>query len=53
MGDKWYCLALDGWASGSSKVMLCVTWSKGRKMGSMNMSENSSSKAETYGSLAL
>ena len=32
--------------------MLCVTQSEGGKMGSMNMSENSSNKAEFYGSLA-
>ena len=50
-GDKWYCLGLGGWASGSSKVMLCVTWSEGRKTGSTNMSKNSSNKAEIYGSL--
>ena len=52
VGDKRYCLGLGGWASGSSKVMLCVTWSEGRKTGSMNISENSSNKAEIYGSLA-
>ena len=43
---------LGGWASRSSKVILCVTWSKGRKMGSSNTSENSSKKAEIHGSLA-
>ena len=52
VGDKWYCLGLGGWASGSSKVMSCVIWSKGGKTGSANMSENSSNKAEIYGSLA-
>ena len=51
-GDKWYCLGLGGWASGSSKVMSCVMRSEGGKTGSANMSENSSSKAEIYGSLA-
>ena len=51
-GDKWYCLGLGGWASGSSKVMSCVMQSKGGKTGSANMSENSSNKAEIYGSLA-
>ena len=51
-GDKRYCLGLGGWASGSSKVMLCVMRSKGRKTGSVNTSENSSNKAEIYGSLA-
>ena len=52
VGDKWYCLGLGGWASGSNKVMFCVTQSKGGKTGSMNMSKNSSNKAEIYGSLA-
>ena len=52
VGDKWYCLGLDGWASGSSKVMLCVTQSEDGKTGSANMSENSSNKAEIYRSLA-
>ena len=33
-------------------VMAYVTWSEGRKTGSMNMSENSSNKAEIYGPLA-
>ena len=51
-GDKQYCLGLGGWASWSSKVMSCVMQSEGRKMGSTNMSENSSNKAEIYGSLA-
>ena len=51
-GDKQYCLGLGGWASGSSKVMLCVTQSKGGKTGSANTSENLSNKAEIYGSLA-
>ena len=51
-GDKQYCLGLGGWASGSSKVMLYVTRSTGRKTGSTNMSENLSNKAEIYGSLA-
>ena len=51
-GDKWYCLGLGGWASGSSKVMLCVTQSKGGKTGSANTSEDFSNKAEIYGSLA-
>ena len=31
VGDKWYCLGLGGWASGSSKVMSCVTLSEGGK----------------------
>ena len=52
LGDKWYCLGLGGWASGSSKVMLCVTKSEGINSGSSNMSENSSNKAEIDGSLA-
>ena len=51
-GDKRYCLGLGGWASGSSKVMSCVTRSEGGKTGSVNTSENSSNKAEIYGSLA-
>ena len=51
-GDKWYCLGLGGWVLGSSKVMLCLTWSKGGKMHSLNMSENSSNKAEINGLLA-
>ena len=34
VGDKRYCLGLGGWASGSSKVMLCVMRSKGGKTGS-------------------
>ena len=51
-GDNWYCLGIGGWASGSRKVMLCVTQSEGRKMGSANTSENLSNKAEIYGSLA-
>ena len=45
-GDKQYCLGLGGWASESSKVMSCVTWSKGGKTGSMNTSKNSSNKVE-------
>ena len=44
-------MGLGGWVSGSSKVMLCVTWSEGGKTGSVNTSENSSNKAEFYGSL--
>ena len=52
VGDKWYCLGWGGWASGSNKVMSCVTQSKGRKTGCINMSENSSNKAKIYGSLA-
>ena len=52
VGDKWYCLGLGGWASGSNKVMSCVTWSEGRKMGSTNISENSSNKGEIHKSLA-
>ena len=32
-GDKRYCLDLGGWASRSSKVMSCMTWSEGGKMG--------------------
>ena len=51
-GDKQYCLGLGDWVSGSSKVMLYVMWSEGRKMGSANIPENSSNKAEIYGSLA-
>ena len=51
-GDKRYCLGLGGWASGSSKVMLHVTRSKGGKTGSANMSKNLSNKAKIYGSLA-
>ena len=50
-GDKRYCLGLGGWASGSSKVMSCVMWSEGRKKGSVNMSKNSSNKAEIHRSL--
>ena len=50
-GDKWYCLGLSGWTSGSSKVMLCVTWSEGRKTGAVNASKNLSNKAEIYGLL--
>ena len=52
VGDKRYCLGLGGWASGSSKVISSVIWSEGGKMGSVNTSENSSNKAEIYGSLA-
>ena len=52
VGDKGFCLGLGGWASGPSKVMLCVMWSKGRKTSSANTSKNSSNKAEIYGSLA-
>ena len=48
-GDKWYCLGLGGWASGSSRVMLCVTCSEGGKTGSANTSENLSNKAESMG----
>ena len=51
-GDKWYCLGLGGWPSGSTKVVLSVMQSEGRKTGSMNTSENSSNKAEIYRSLA-
>ena len=51
--DKRYCLGLGGWASGSSKVMSCVTQSKGGKRACVNMSENLSNKAEIYRSLAL
>ena len=51
-GDKQYCLGLGGWVSGSSKVMLCVMRAKDGKIGSVNTSENSSNKAEIYGSLA-
>ena len=49
--DKWYCLGLGGWVSGSSKVMSCVMQSEGGKMGSANTSENLSNKAEIYGLL--
>ena len=52
VGDKWYCLGLSSWASGSSKVISCVMWSKGRKTGSANTSKNSSNKAEIYRLLA-
>ena len=52
VGDKRYCLGLGGWAFGSSKVISCVTQSKGKKIGSANMSENSSNKVEIYDSLA-
>ena len=52
VGDKRYCLGLGGWASRSSRVRLCVMWSKGKKVASTNMSENLSNKAEIYGSLA-
>ena len=45
-------MGLGGWASGSNKVMSCVTQSEGRKIGSMNTSENLSNKTEIYGSLA-
>ena len=51
-GDKQYYLGLGGWASRTSKVMSCVTQSKGRKTGSVNTSENSSNKAEIHRSLA-
>ena len=50
-GDKWYCLGLGGWASGSNKVMSCVMRSKGGKTGSAKTYENLSNKAEIYGSL--
>ena len=40
-----------GWASRSSKVMLCVIWYKGRKTGSMNTYENFFNKAEIHSSL--
>ena len=52
MGDKQYCLALGGWASGSSKVILCVIPPEGRNTSCSNISENSSNKAEINGSLA-
>ena len=52
VGDKWYCLGLGGWASGSTKVMSCVMKSEGGKTGSTNTSENLSNKAKIYGSLA-
>ena len=51
-GDKWYCLGLSDWASGSSKVMSCVTQSEGKKMSSSSMLEKLSNKTEIYGSLA-
>ena len=52
-GYKQYYLGLGGWASGSSKVMLCVTWFKCRKTGFMQIRLiNSFNKAEIYGSLA-
>ena len=51
-GDKQYCLGLGGWASGSNKVMLCVTQSEGGKTGSPNTSENSSNKGKINGLLA-
>ena len=50
-GDKWYCLGLGGWVSGSSRVISCVMQSEYGKMGSSNKSENSSNKAEIYGLL--
>ena len=50
--DKWYCLGLGGWASGSNKLMSCVMQSEDRKMGTLNISENLSNKAEIHGSLA-
>ena len=50
--DKRYCLGLGGWASRCSKMMSYVMQSKGRKMGSSNMSEKLSNKAEIYGLLA-
>ena len=52
VGDKWYCLGLSGWVSGSIKLMFCVTLSEGGKTGSSNTSENSSNKAEIDGLLA-
>ena len=51
-GDKWYCLGLGCWESGSSKVMPCVMRSEVGKTSSVNISENLSNKAEIYGSLA-
>ena len=33
-------------------MIVCVIWSKGRKKGSLNMSENSFYKAKIYGSPA-
>ena len=52
VGDKQYCLGLDGWASRSSKVISCVMRYESRKMGSLNTSENLSNKVEIYGLLA-
>ena len=52
VGDKQVCFGLGGWASGSSKAILCVTWSEGGKTSYVNKSENSSNKAEIYRSLA-
>ena len=52
VGDKQYCLGLGGWASGSSKVMLCMAQSAGGKTGSTNMFENLSNKAKIYGLIA-
>ena len=52
LGDKWYCLGLGGWASGSSKVMLCDAVQRWKDRLHANTSENSSNKAEIYGSLA-
>ena len=48
-GDKWYCLGLGGWASGSSRVMSCVMQSKSGNTSSTNTSKNLSNKAEIYG----
>ena len=52
VGDKQYGLGLGDWAFGSNKVMLYVMQSKGRKTGSVNMSENLSNKTKIYKSLA-
>ena len=51
VGDKQYYLGLGDWAYGSNKVMSYVTRSKVGKMGSSNMLENLSNKAEIYGLL--
>ena len=47
-------MGLGSWASGSSKVMLCVMRFKDGKTGFLEyISENLSSKAEIYGLLEL
>ena len=48
-GDKWYCLGLGGWASGSSKVMLCVMQSKGRKLAPQTRPKTRPTKQKSTG----